>query len=112
MDIPTFSRFYIEEPVYGPTVDFGVGLLVGASCDAFNASCTSNVNFIDTLQITGAQLFDANGNLIPDASFISESGFNPNAVPEPSSFLLLGSGLLGIATIYRRRSLSNTAVAS
>jgi hypothetical protein len=106
---PTNYSFRISE-VLSPgssTFLFGMGLITSASCNNNSLSwCTADTDFSHTLQITGAQVYDSNGNLVPDASLISESGFNPNAVPEPSSFLLLGSGLLGIATISRRGSTS------
>jgi hypothetical protein len=104
---PTNYRFQISE-VLSPrssTFLFGIALITSASCvDWTINSCTAYTDFSHTLQITGAQVFDSNGNLVPGASLVSDSGFNPNAnqVPEPSSFLLLGSGLVGIATISRR----------
>jgi hypothetical protein len=112
---PTNYRFQISE-VLSPgssTFLFGIDLRTSAACTDWTLNpCTANSDF-SQLQITGAQVFDSNGNLVPDASLISDSGFNPNGnqVPEPSSFLLLGSGLLGIAAIARRRSPSNTALA-
>jgi hypothetical protein len=56
---------------------------------------TSTTDFFDPFSITGASAFDSNGNPV-SATFVSESGFNPNAgvvpTPEPSSIVLVLAG--------------------
>lgn len=69
--------------------------------------CGSSTDFYDPLTITGAQVFNSSGNLVSDVNLVSESGYNPNAVPtstpEPSSLLMLGSGLIALFGIARRK---------
>jgi hypothetical protein len=84
-------------------------LFVGASCSASFDTCSAGANFLDPATITGASVYDSNGALVSGASLISDSGFNPNAgsvaAPEPSSFLLLGAGLLGLICTTKLKAL-------
>jgi hypothetical protein len=86
--------------------DFGAACAGGPSYTG--PACTSSVDFLDPISITGASVFDANGNLVPGASLLSQSGFNPNAVtpvptPEPSGVVLLVTGLLVLSGIAKAK---------
>jgi len=95
------------------TIDDGVAnlnlfleSLVICNVQGLGTVCTASSDFLDPLSITGASVYDANGNLVSGASVVSESGFNPNGAitaPEPPGLLLLGIGLLGIGVLSSRR---------
>ena len=99
------------------SVPLGLSATVGmtvtneAFCQGFDASCLSLSNVLNTLRVTGAQIVDVNGNVIPGATIATASGFNPNTAQGllfssftgkleistsiPSSFDLSGSFTLG-----------------
>jgi hypothetical protein len=66
--------------------------------DTFTATSTST-----TLKFLNADPSNDNSNGLDNVSFVDNGPTGSPAVPEPSSILLLGSGLLGLAG-WRRRS--------
>jgi hypothetical protein len=75
----------------GPTLDFSGVSFIAANGDEFNLFTFGG---------------GAAGILHPGGSFLTENGTLlvnlPAATPEPSSILLLGTGLLGLTTVRRR----------
>lgn len=109
------SHIVITTPITNGVTELEFALDVVASCSGTQA-CTSTADFLDPTSITGASAFDANGNLVTGASFVSESGFNPNApntvptpTPEPSGLLLLGTGLLAFIGAARLKAFTGVS---
>ncbi|MGH9451989.1 MAG: hypothetical protein ACRD11_15875 [Terriglobia bacterium] len=107
------STVKIVTPVSNGNSYFSFTLAEMATCPGFTLSqmasgdsCTAIADFLDPATITAASVYDANGNLIPDATIVSQSGYSPPlSTPELSSLLLAGTGplgLLGLAGMVRR----------
>ena len=96
------STITITSPIVNGSTQLQFSLFTDATAVCPNTFCMSEADFLDPTSITSASVDDANGQLVPDASLISQSGFNPNAVntastPEPSSIIMLCTGLAGFA---------------
>lgn len=107
------SAIVLNAPIGNGSTELQFAVIVAAYCP--NSNCTSTTDFLDPFNITGASAYDANGNLVSAATFVSDSGFNPNApiptTPEPSNVLLLGIGLLTlIGTAKLKRSQHSSLV--
>jgi hypothetical protein len=99
------ENLVIDTPIVNGQAELFLELDTAAVCN--NPECIAFADFIHTVAITGAEEFDANGNVIPNATIVSESGFNPNAttnVPEPASVAMLAFGLVAIGLKRKRAS--------
>jgi PEP-CTERM motif len=102
--------FTIITPVANGTADFSFGLTANASCPPEVAilgnMCTATADYLDSVTIIGASVYDAGGKLVPDATIVSQSGYSPPSstpTPEPSSIMLLATGILVFSRLLRRK---------
>ncbi len=111
-----YYSFTYDSPSLITTDESG---LTPASCSALGASCDSvsilassgevDISGTNSLEILGlpASFFQVGSNIWNFSTMqITENAgadVGPSAVPEPSTLALLGTGVLGVAEIIRRR---------
>jgi hypothetical protein len=107
----------IVVPISGSIADFSVTLSALAECPSLTAlqasegiSCSATADYLDPLTMSGASIYDSNGDFVPGATLASPSGLTLSsaATPEPSSIFLLATGvsLLSLATRRLRGMIS------
>lgn len=83
-------------------IDFGWPLDVEVRLNTW-AEGGGTVNSADcTFAITGIQVVDSSYNPVSNFTFTAASGSNYSSVPAPTTLLLLGPGLIGLAALRRR----------
>jgi PEP-CTERM motif len=107
--------FYLQPPDPLQPFSFDFVLQAVAIGDSALDPLTGTVNFSNTASIASVVALDANGKVIPgvslelgDGTMLGVNGFTsstPPDVPEPSSIVLVSSGVLGLAGMVRRRAL-------
>jgi hypothetical protein len=96
------TTIQVSAPITGNTADLSFVLSAHAFCPSLTVAqhiagdnCIASADYEDPLTITSVSIYDANGDLIPNATLISDSGYiPPAAVPEPRSILLFASAAL------------------
>ena len=90
-------------------VGIEMGLITIAQCGTANGyTCALGADYLNTAVVDGITVYDASGDLVPDAIVTSASGTNYNAiqeasVPEPGTLALAALGLGMIGMIRRER---------
>jgi hypothetical protein len=129
--VPNFTssaagQFFFPETfsfVYG--TPFGLYFNLGTVAGSFNpgppgrifpytatASGSGDSDFEDTLVLTALDVVDSQGNPVSGVTFTSESGTQYSAdgvVPEPSTPLLVGAGIVAIGVLRFRARKSKSA---
>lgn len=101
---PTTIHITLDELVSPSTpFDLLVNLHATASGTAIVGPASSTADFAHSLDLVEITARDANGNIVPGVTFVSESGFNYNAVvvPEPCTILLVS--FASFHTLLQRR---------
>jgi hypothetical protein len=80
------TNLQVSSQIGSGRADLDLSLTSVVGCYAgYSLVCESSTDFYDPLTITGAQVFDASGNLVSNVSLVSQSGYNPNAGSGPVS---------------------------
>jgi hypothetical protein len=95
--------FEVETNATGQIIDWNIVLTVPGTLDFINTSVPS-IGVQDNAQVgTSSTIQGAVGNVADPGTFTASATATPGVTPEPSSLVLLGTGLLGAFAVTRRR---------
>jgi hypothetical protein len=104
-----FFEATVDVPFSSGGVGIGATLTEGATCyTSYGGDCTALVNFSNTAMLGDAVVLDSNGNIVPDATITSQSGYDytqslVESTPEPGTLGMIVFGLTALAFGLRRR---------
>jgi hypothetical protein len=106
------TTFYLQPPVAGQPFSFIFWLDTLATTNPLDM-VSGETNFYNTATLESVEALDANGNVIPgvswelsDGTLIGQNGVvSVGSTPEPTTFTLLGTGLIGLAAIKGRKQI-------
>ena len=87
--------------VPGAPLPYSVYLGGSVNLDTWGPGATAHLT--GSISLLGVSAYDMNGAFLEDATFTDDGTGSFGTVPEPGSFTLLGTGLVAIVPIARRR---------
>ncbi len=106
------TSFYLQPSHLLSSFDFTFDLFADALSDS-GGPLSGSVNFFNTATLSSVEAIDADGNVIPqvdlelgDGTLVGVDGFTSLAsapAPEPSTLVLLGTGIVAFVGAVRRR---------
>jgi hypothetical protein len=104
--IPIDVPFTNGESGFGADLNLAATIDAAVGCANDGVACSATADFLDPVTIQSVTVFDASGNVVPDVTLVSTSGFTISETPEPNAFPILAMSMIGLLMRYKATSLN------